>query len=349
MKRAGAMAMVVALGCAGCHHAAPGKGGSDGGAGTSGDLSCAGVQAKAKLVPVDLVVLVDRSGSLGDGVNGDPALKWNPLVAGMNAFFADAQSAGMAASLQFFTNPNAASSIDECNPGEYFTPAVAMTALPDPSSFSKAFAAVTPQGNTPTLPALQGSINYAQQQQQLSPGLHTAIVLVTDGEPDYCDSSVNDVALQAAKVAATLPTYVIGVGTTGADAMALDQIAASGGTTRSIPVSVGDPAKTTTDIETALQQIRGLILACDFPVPAAPKGMTIDFARVNVDYTPSTGALQSLSYDNNCAKGTGWVYDNPQAPTKVQLCPSTCQTVRQDHGGQIDVIFGCRTMGDLIQ
>ena len=39
------------------------------------DLLCAGFTAQSHLQPVSLVFLLDKSGSMGDGINGDPALK----------------------------------------------------------------------------------------------------------------------------------------------------------------------------------------------------------------------------------------------------------------------------------
>ena len=35
-------------------------------------------------------------------------------------------------------------------------------------------------------------------------------------------------------------------------------------------------------------------------------------------------------------------------PTKVELCPQTCTAVRADRGGEIDVVFGRATDGNLI-
>jgi hypothetical protein len=343
--------IALSIACASCSKSSGGGGGGhdmaalhDAGASTSFDLSCAGTAQKAQLVPVNLVMLLDRSGSMGDGTNGDPNLKWNPLIAGLNAFFADAQSAGIEASLGFFNNPFAMSAVDECNASEYYPQAVPMTPLPDAQTFSAKIAQVMPMGDTPTRPALQGAISYAQDSSMMSKA-RTAIVLITDGEPDICDSSVNDVALDAAKVAKQIPTYVIGVGD---NLSALDTIAKSGGTGQATIVSVGDPVKTKSDFLTALQDIRGLVLKCEFPVPSPPPGMKLDFNKVNVLYTPGGGMQGELKYDANCAGGTGWVYDDPVNPTKVELCPATCQTVRADHGGEIDVVFGCATDGNLI-
>jgi hypothetical protein len=350
MRRRSAL-VLAALAACGCNKS-PSSGGTahhdmamGPGSSSSFDLSCAGVGQKAMLVPVNLVVLLDRSGSMGDGTNGDPTLKWDPVTAGLDAFFADPDSAGMQAALGFFSNPFATSLIDECNPGEYFVPPpVPMMPLPDTTTFSAKIAQVMPMGDTPTKPALDGAIGYAQQLQMTSTA-RTAIVLVTDGEPDTCDSSVQDVALDAAKVAADIPTYVIGVGD---NIAGLNDIAMSGGTGQATFVSVGDATQTKNDFLTALEDIRGLVLKCEFPVPSPPANMTLDFSKVNVLYTPSNAAQIELQYDANCANGTGWIYDDPKKPTKVQLCPQTCTTVRADHGGAIDVVFGCTTDGNLI-
>ena len=329
---------------AGCHSAArrPADLGADASfAITSFDLSCASSNQQAALVPVNLVVLLDRSGSMGDGVNGDPALKWNPVTAALGAFFADPQSAGMNASLSLFPAAN-----DQCNPSVYYFAAVPERALPDGQTFAAAMAAAAPSGDTPTRPAILGAIDYAKDVRDATPGSRTAIVLVTDGDPDVCDSSVANVSLEVAKVASTIKTYVIGVGQS---LSSLDMIAQAGGTDHPTLVSVGDPAQTKCDFLAALQQIRGLVLSCDVPLPAAPAGMTLDFKSVNVLFTPSAGAATQLLYDSGCSTGVGWRYDDPANPTEVQLCARSCDTVRQDHGGRLDVVFGCATSGNLIE
>lgn len=304
------------------------------------DLGCASATSAAQLVPVSLVVMLDRSGSMGDGVNGDAALKWNPVTAGLKAFFADAGSAGVRASLQYF--PLVA---DQCNPSGYYFASVGMRALPDATSFAMSIDATSPGGNTPTRPAILGAIDLARDTADANPSETVAIVLVTDGEPDICDSSVNNVSLEANKVAGRTPTYVIGVGPASAS---LDMIANSGGTGQATFVSVGDPAQTTADFLSALDAIRGKAVSCDFPLPPPPTGMALDFTQVNVLYTGSQAAPQQLLYDRSCASGTGWRYDNENSPTRVELCADTCVAAKQDRGAKIEVVFGCTTAGDLI-
>src|SRR5262249_14117619 len=156
--------------------------------------------SNANLTPVLLVFMFDRSGSMAQ------MSKWTSCSSGLEAFFADPNSAGLSASLQFFEQGT------ECSVSSYSTPQVAMTALPNSTLFTNAIRGVTPNGGTPTLPALQGAIQYAGTVQQQNPAAKVAVVLVTDGEPNDCNSTVQAVSNAAAAVAATIPTYVIGVG-----------------------------------------------------------------------------------------------------------------------------------------
>ncbi len=304
------------------------------------DLACAGTSAKAELKAVTLLFLLDASESMADTYGTPPVSKYASVQGGLEAFFADPESAGLSAAMTIF--PYTVNPQDQCNlsaydPGAPGATGVPLTALPAPSPFAALIEANTPgTGSTPTLPAVQGMIAYGQtllQQQK-----QVALVLVTDGVPDTCGSD-RDVAQALGMVNTTLPTYVVGVGTE----MALDTIAQGGGQPSPIPVTVGDPVKTKSDLLTALEQIRGLVLSCNFPIPAPPNHQTINFDQVNVTFTPSGAATEDLLYDPMCTGSYGWYYDDPNAPKQVLLCPSICNTVRQDHGGAIDVVYGCGT------
>jgi hypothetical protein len=336
--------LMMALGLAACDHAPAGAG--DGGLdanrspdGGGVDPACATASAKAELKRVDLVFMLDRSGSMGDGVNGDPAVKWNPVTAALEGFFADPASKGISASLQYFPLS------DMCNSSAYYFASVPLTALPDATSFQTSISQTTPAGQTPTLPAITGAIDYAKDQAAADTGARVAIVLVTDGEPDACMSSVINVSTAVAKVATTIPTYVIGVG----DAIpSLDMIAQMGGTVMPTFVSTTSPAQTTADFQKALDDIRGLTLTCSFVIPPPANGMDIDFNNVNVVYTPGGAPATTLKYNKDCTGGTGWHYDDPSKPTRVDICATDCDTVRADRMGAIDIVFGCATYGGII-
>lgn len=303
------------------------------------DPSCAEVKAMAKLNKVDLLFLLDRSGSMGDGVNGDPTQKWNPVTATLKQFFADPKSKGLRASLEFFP----ADGNDICNSSTYYFPATSLTALPD-SGFATSIDATTPMGETPTLPAIIGTIDYGVDSLATTPSDRTAIVLVTDGLPAGCESSVTNVSTECAKVrlAHDINTYVIGVGD---NLSGLTKIAEEGGTTAPVILSVGDPAKTSADFLTALESVRGSTLSCAFDIPALdPSNGAIDFEKVNVQYTPAGGSATAVPRSPDCAFASGWRYDDPTAPKRVELCSDLCNQVRNDEMGKMEIIFGCATI-----
>lgn len=89
-------------------------------------------------------------------------------------------------------------------------------------------------------------------------------------------------------------------------------------------------------------------LDCEWAIPDAPDGQTFDKGKVNVEYTPGAGPQQDIYYvpskaDCDPVNG-GWYYDDNNDPTKVMVCPSTCDEISSDLDGRIDVLFGCETV-----
>jgi Mg-chelatase subunit ChlD len=320
--------------------------GSSGSSGNPGGVTpgsaCATSSAGANGLPVYLVFMVDKSGSMADNS------KWPSATSALDNFFGSATSTGLHASIQFFKQN------DECNPAVYAAPAVPMTALPAGPTFQTVIAQNSPNGGTPTIAAEKGAILYAQQvQPTLKPGEKVVIVLVTDGDPNDCAANPKnvvgaaaEVAAAAATVASTIPTYVIGVGP---DAQNLNAIAVGGGTGAAIMVATNNPAQTTADLQKAIGQVRQSALGCDYTLPAPPAGQTLDINSVNVNYTPPGGQPQTLTYSKDCADPNGWHYDNPTTPTLIQMCPGICNTLKTTgaQGAKVDVVFGCKTQGGV--
>ena len=178
-----------------------------GGSGTSGtgvdmDSGCASTSQPAQLTRVNIVFLLDKSGSMGDDPNGQWAWasdRWNPVVSTLRAFFQDQKSTGIYASLSYL--PADGDNTQMCKVAAYQTPsansskAVPITLLDDtgrqaflkrlcdPTVTPVASSCITPAGGTPTRPALQGTIDYLTTVQQKYPGSRTVIVFLTDGEP----------------------------------------------------------------------------------------------------------------------------------------------------------------------
>lgn len=314
--------------------------GTDPTGGATPDLpACATASATAEAKPVYLVFMFDKSGSM------DEDDKWTSCSAGLSGFFASAGTAGLSASLQFFPSDSG----DSCGETTYAAPAVAMTKLPNATSFSARINAEYPGGagyggGTPTLPALNGAHRYAAQLAagQAKDG-KVVVVLVTDGEPNTCGSDIASVANAARVKATTVPTYVIGVGSSLGN---LNAIASAGGTSAALLVNTANPAQIQSDLTKALAAIKTSALSCDYKIPAAPAGQTLDHDAVNVVFTASGAAPETLTYNQSCAGGTGWHYDNPTSPANILVCPGSCDVIKSK-AGKVDVQLGCATKGGV--
>jgi hypothetical protein len=89
-------------------------------------------------------------------------------------------------------------------------------------------------------------------------------------------------------------------------------------------------------------------LACDVAIPPPPDGSVIDPSRVNVVLVGATRTLLGkVAGASACGPSGGWYYDNDAMPTRVILCPSSCdraQTELRGAGRGIQVQFGCVTV-----
>jgi hypothetical protein len=322
--------------------------------GPSGTGSACVTELKsAELAPTNLVMVYDKSGSMGDSATGfDAAQRWIPVNTGMKQFFADPYSKTVRASLQFF--PLSDDNIQTACAHPYAIPAVPLTSAADPA-FGAALDRTMPSGGTPTLPALEGGIAYAKEVAASRPDDKTVVVLVTDGEPGFWDPQKNayvpgcpnnDVvhvatAAKAAREGApSIPTYVVGVGP---KLESLNAVAAAGGTNAAIMVDVNDPAATKSAIVGALDGIRRRELACDFAVPAPPSGQELDPYAVNVALKSADGPENLLSYSKDCGAADGWHYDDVQNPKRFLLCSASCEAARAGRDGKISIAFGCKT------
>jgi hypothetical protein len=85
---------------------------------------------------------------------------------------------------------------------------------------------------------------------------------------------------------------------------------------------------------------------CAWQIPAPPAGQSFDSSRVNVRFTSGRGVVEdirSVPDASHCSNSGGWYYDDALSPTEVRACPSTCDHIRPDSRGRIDVLFGCQT------
>ncbi len=77
----------------------PGPGPSSSGAG--GGPSCGGTASTAEPIPLDIYIMLDKSGSMNDVVSGGMT-KWDNVSTALDGFFADPASQGLDVGIQFF-------------------------------------------------------------------------------------------------------------------------------------------------------------------------------------------------------------------------------------------------------
>jgi len=309
-----------------------------------GGEACAASTKTADVSPLDMYIVLDRSGSMADND------AWSQEIQALTNFVGDYRSAGLGVGIQYMPLP------DLCDPVAYATPAVPITVLPaGAGQIITSLSGSRPYGGTPTVPALEGAVMAAKARQKSNPGRDIVIVLSTDGLPDTSCSAVADgglpnstqnaiAVLQAAASAVPpIKTFVIGIGSQSA---AFNAMAAAGGTT---PILVGEvdggaPVDIEAPLINALAAIRANALPCEYTIPQASAG-TIDYNQVNVTFVPTAGASQPFFAVNgaaNCQTTTNdWYYDNPTTPKHIELCPAACTMVKASTNGTVNVVYGC--------
>lgn len=326
---------------------------------------CAAQASEATLRSVYLAFAFDVSGSMGqmDYPWHDPTLKWEPVVAATEAFLEAPASAGLFASLTFFPE---ASDRTKCQADEYAAPDVPMTELPS-TAFRTEIDAITPQtsrdwiGGTPTLAVTEGTLEYLGGLAATDPDAKFVYVLVTDGYPQGCDgNTIESVSAAVSAAAPTIPTYVVGVAnppltepvdpvtpgglTEPPDTVSdLNAIAVAGGTEQAFIIETGDPEQTSSSLQAVIDGIRKSSVSCEITIPPPPAGEEFDASEVNVTFTTGAGVDQALARDDTCEAPNTWRYDDPAAPSAIELCAATCEGVQADPAAGLQVEFGCAT------
>jgi hypothetical protein len=357
-----------------------GTGGATGGTGVvDEDAACGTGMANAALRPVNMLVMFDRSGSMldcTDGSNPDNGemcavpTRWDVASAALKGFFSSPGAADLGVALRFFPHDSPAVGCSGGNNGQCDEQAcsqvlvdmgtlladVAPTDMHEGDLIAAVDASIPMQGGmmgggsqgTPIYAALSGALIWATAYQQANPDQRTIVVFVTDGEPNGCNEDFDDIADLAADALADagVSTYMIGltdVNGMGVNQDDMDQVADAGGTTQSFFVSDGVDA--TQQLIDTFNQIRGMAIACNFPVPeSTTSGVAIDPTMINVNYTPGGGTevpLGIVASAADCGMQQAWYYDDPADPSTIILCPSACDTVTADPNATIQILAGC--------
>lgn len=308
------------------------------GGGTGGEDNCLEESQEAKLKGLDMIVVLDRSGSMGS--------KWDSSVQALTTFVLDPDSVGIDIAMSFYP-VDGVDSGDTCVPSNYNPPHVALAELPiEAQTVINAMNAEDALGpNTPTYGALYGTYEWAVAHQDETPDRKTIVVFASDGQPNTCPDDQNSTEVIAGLSASaynynSVETYVVAI--QGANLTQLNEIAKQGGTGQAFDVTANINA-----FADKMMEIREQALGCEYIIPEVEEGQPeFEATKVNVEYAPGGGSpfdLPQADDLNDCAGAPGWYYDNKLNPTKVILCPASCASVESDGLAKISLKFGCPT------
>lgn len=308
--------------------------------------------------PLGIYLIVDQSKSI------EP--EWSTVVNTLEGFIDESQTLlNVDIGIQYFaltpnlTTPSSTWSTSACMATSYDVPDVGISAVASnhDALFASlvahgpdAIAAVLAQNPSVSLPAspidialsgaIQGARDWATRNAGANP--RPVVLLVSAGidntaSPPVCDQPQLGAIIAAASGVAGIPsvaTYVLAIG----DKPDMDQIAFAGGTGSAHAVPT-DP--THSDILSTLEEIRTSALPCEVDVDAS----ALKNRRVNVELsgTSLTRVQSSAACDLTTGSLEWYVSIGDGGASHIELCPTTCQTVRGTSEGTLEVVYGCRT------
>jgi hypothetical protein len=288
---------------------------------------------------VDLFIMLDTSGSM-------TGVKWDAAKAALISFVQSPSTAGISVGLGIFPllDPGFLGiQLSRCTVADYAKPTVGVAELPAASmNLVAALNKIMVYGGTPTRPAVEGALQYARMW-EMTKGRRIALALVTDGIPNDCTSTVDNVAALARTAAmGGIFTFVVGVGPA---LGSLNMIAMAGGTNNAIIVDNGNADQFIAALKTI--QTQASRLACAYAIPPPSQGM-LDPNKVNVTFSPTGNpamatTLARVASRDQCGPMGGWYYDNPMMPTSVNLCDASCQLANSSTMAEVSLQFGCKT------
>jgi hypothetical protein len=242
----------------------------------------------------------------------------------------------------------------ECEVTNYESASVGIAPLPQNQSLLvRALRGKSPAGGTPMRAAVEGALAQLRTHLVKNPGRKAVLVLASDGLPSCSPPALHgipaiaDLVGKARLGTPSIVTYVIGVfspGEISSAAAQLNLVATAGGSSQAFVLTATDDLAMR--LQDALNTIRGSALSCEYKIPTDRK--ELDFGAVKVRFTTNAGTREELRYVHTMASCDslrgGWYYDIDPAtgtPTRIHVCPTSCDAFKKEGSGQVDLAFGC--------
>jgi hypothetical protein len=299
-----------------------------GGSTAGGGGACGSNTFTANHLPPDLLIVLDRSGSMNDDATGMSCVggcgatsKWNQMTSAINLVVANTE-AKVRWGLKLF-----ASGAELCNVNAAAeVPIGPMNA----AAIKAAIGGAIPGSATPTRAAETQAAAYLAGVSDPNPKY---ILLATDGLPNCQQGGSPLAADDAAAIAAVstvagmgIPTFVIGVATGGSTADGtLNMMAVNGGHPRSSSPQYY-PVSTSQDLESALTVIQGMVaLPCQFQLGGVPSDL---------------GAV-SVAVDGQVIARSDWTYGPGNRSIMFPDAGAVCGNLKSGAAKDVTISLPC--------
>ena len=299
--------------------------------------ACAATRDTAREIPLAILLMVDKSGSMA-------GTKWADATSAISGFVDDPASQALKVGLTKWSGSNCSA--------DYSNLDVPMGLVSQNATAIKASMAITPNGSTPTALALVGIQKFCAAYMAANPTEKCIGVLITDGDPMSCGpydaATLGNIA--AAALQSGVLTYTMGMaGLSGTGISVLNTVAQQGGTDCN-PNTADYYCDASTGGATAflnaLNLIRQQAINCEYAIPM-PNGSLPDLNTIKVLFTTGAGGpgqpITKIAGASQCGAGAYWYFDPPASPAKIVLCPDTCNAVKSDPSAGVDIEVDCKS------
>ncbi len=299
---------------------------------TTGDVPCQVQMATLKPVVPNMMLVLDKSGSMLTKFNDKVNFGANLFPSKSAQQVYDASACPVSASVEVKVKAKNKAAI--------------LGAIPPADNNTIA-------GGTPAAAGMTAALNHLKT---LPADVPRAVLLVTDGAAnctsgamgaglfEVYDQSVHTIVQTAFNVD-KIPTYVIGINTLnmvtpvlgdgnpdGINPFAkLNELATLGGTPKNDPNEKVYNADNQIELAAALGAVIADALSCVIPLDSEPAKPELTEVKINGAEVP---------HIDNCGNQSGWKYTNPNGPyDAIELCGTACNNLKQL--GKADVNFFC--------
>jgi hypothetical protein len=329
---------------------------SDGPVGPNPDANCGARSKTAMKVAPDILILLDRSGSMNDDVNNQmcrpdgggagaatgcgASSKWAQVAPAIMQVVSDTE-ADVNWGLKFFPDNSG-------NTCSVSTTAAVDVAPRNAASIATAIMGATSTNGgvvgyngTPTRSAETGAVTYLQTLTDTGPKI---ILLATDGLPTCPASGMgasgDDSAAAPPAVAAALTAgfkpFVVGISTTGGGAadVTLSKMADAGGLPRAGMTPSYYPVSNTGDLAAAIRTLIGVAATCTFQIGPNPS----TDGTTGLDHIDVLGDGNPISRDPSHANGYDYTDSTMQS---IQVYGPLCDQIMSGAIKDVTVAFRC--------